>query len=68
MPFKILLVVLIVMLPMIPTFWAIIDIPKRRFASRAKKIIWFAVVATLPFFGAMLYIFIARRSTEPVNV
>jgi len=67
MPLKILMVVLILTLPMIPTFWAIVDIPKRRFPSRSRKIAWFAVVATFPCIGGMLYIIFARRNTEPLN-
>ena len=67
MPFKILIVVLILTLPMVPTFWAIFDIPKRRFPTRARKVIWFALVATFPFFGAVFYILFARRTTEPLS-
>jgi hypothetical protein len=67
MPFKILLVAIGLLLPMAPTFWAILDIPKRRFSSTRKKLIWFLVVATLPFVGAVLYIAMARRHTDPLQ-
>jgi hypothetical protein len=67
MPFKILLVVIGLLLPMAPTFWAILDIPKRRFSSTRKKLVWFLVVATLPFVGAVLYIATARRHTDPLQ-
>ncbi len=66
MPFKILLVGIILILPLLPTFWAILDIPKRRFSSYKSKMIWFLVVSTLPFVGAIFYIALARRHTEPL--
>ena len=46
----------IVIIPVIPTMWAIVDLPKRRFSSTKSKVIWFAVVSTLPCLGAILYI------------
>jgi len=54
-------------LPILPTFWAIFDIPKRRFATDKRKMIWFFTVSTLPFIGAMLYILVERRHTEPLK-
>ena len=67
MPLKILLVVVIFLIPMIPTFWALMDIPKRRFPVWKSKVIWFAVVATLPVVGALLYIFLIRHKTQPIQ-
>ncbi|MEM5790172.1 MAG: PLDc N-terminal domain-containing protein [Syntrophobacteraceae bacterium] len=67
MPLKILLLVAIFLIPMIPTFWAILDIPKRQFPTWKSKVIWFAVVSTLPVIGAMLYIFFVRRKTQPIR-
>ncbi len=67
MPIKILIVIAVLAIPLIPTFWAILDIPKRRFKTPKSKILWFALVSTLPFFGALFYIAIGRRSTEPLT-
>lgn len=67
MPLKILAVAALVCLPLVPTFWAILDIPKRQFSSPRKKAVWFAVVSTFPFVGAMFYIALARRHTEPIS-
>ena len=67
MPLKLLILVAIFVLPLVPTFWAIQDIPRRRFATPRKKLTWFAVVSTLPFLGAMLYLLIARRNTQPAE-
>ena len=66
-PLNILIVLVIVIVPIIPTFWAIMDLPKRRFSSTTSKVIWFAVVSTLPCLGATLYILLARRNTQPEN-
>jgi hypothetical protein len=68
MPFKVLVVMVLLIIPIVPTFWAILDIPKRRFSSTRKKILWFLTVATLPFVGAICYIVLARRHTEPLNI
>jgi hypothetical protein len=65
MPLKLLVLAVVFALPLMPTFWAIRDIPRRRFTSPRKKLAWFAVVATLPFLGAVLYVLIARRHTQP---
>jgi hypothetical protein len=67
MPVKILLVIIILIIPLAPTFWAIMDIPRRRFSSSRAKVIWFAVVTTLPFLGAMIYILLVRRRTQPIE-
>lgn len=60
---RIILLVALLFLPLIPTFWAILDIPRRKFASTKMKIIWFLTVSTLPFFGAVFYFLLARRHT-----
>jgi len=65
-PLKLLIVIAIVILPFIPTYWAIMDLPKRRFSSTKSKFIWFAVVSTLPCLGATLYFLLARRKTQPI--
>lgn len=63
---NLLILIVILFLPVIPTLWAIVDLPKRRFSSTKSKVIWFAVVATLPMLGALLYFILARRNTEPL--
>ena len=68
MPVKIVLMVMVLLLPMAPTFWAILDIPKRRFSSTRKKVLWFFVVATLPFLGAIFYLTFVRRHTHPQEI
>ena len=67
MQFKLLLLAVILIIPLIPTFWAILDIPKRQFSSTRKKIMWFFAVATLPFLGAVFYITLGRRHTQPLE-
>ncbi|MBP8644863.1 MAG: PLDc N-terminal domain-containing protein [Syntrophobacteraceae bacterium] len=68
MPLKLLLVIAIFLLPLVPTFWAILDVPRRRFPSPKKKVVWFVTVSTLPFLGAVLYLLIARRHTSPMEI
>ncbi|NSW86600.1 MAG: PLDc_N domain-containing protein [Syntrophobacteraceae bacterium] len=63
---ELVIVLAILTIPLIPTFWAILDIPRRRFSSTRTKIIWFAAVSTFPFIGAMFYIIFGRRRTEPL--
>lgn len=60
---KIIILLALLSIPLIPTFWAILDIPKRKFPSTGKKIVWFLTVATLPFIGAVFYIIFVRRNT-----
>lgn len=64
---KLILVALILITPLIPTFWAIFDIPKRQFPSSRSRLIWFAVVSTLPCIGAICYFIFGRRSTLPIT-
>ncbi|MHC1726791.1 MAG: PLD nuclease N-terminal domain-containing protein [Syntrophobacteraceae bacterium] len=67
MLFKIIVLVLIFLIPLIPTFWAILDIPRRRFPSTKSKMIWFAVVSTLPCVGGIFYFLLGRRQTQPIG-
>ena len=67
MPVKILAAVIVFTLPIAPTFWALLDIPKRSFRSTGRKVAWFLVVSTLPCIGAIIYILIARRDTQPIE-
>ena len=65
-PVKMLILLVIFLIPLIPTLWAIVDLPRRRFSRTRWKVIWFALVATLPVLGAILYFALARRHTEPL--
>ncbi len=65
MPVKLLVLAILFILPMVPTFWAIVDIPKRRFSTRKKKIGWFVLAASVPCVGGLAYLLFVRRHTEP---
>ncbi len=65
---QIIILLVLLAIPMIPTFWAILDIPKRRFTTPKGKILWFVTVSTLPCIGAVLYILFGRRHTEPIEM
>ena len=63
---KVVLLATAFVIPLIPTFWAIMEIPRRRFPSARSKVIWFAVVSTLPCIGAIFYFLMGRRHTQPL--
>ncbi len=65
MALQMILLLIILAIPLIPTFWAILDIPKRRFQTSRSKVLWFLTVSSLPCIGALLYIAFGRRHTEP---
>jgi hypothetical protein len=43
-------------------------LPRRRFASLKSKVLWFALVSTLPCLGAIIYILLGRRYTQPALI
>ena len=57
---RILILIVLLLLPVLPTIWAIRDIAHKSFSSLKTKVIWFAVVTFLPPIGALIYIFIGR--------
>ncbi len=58
---KILILAFIFLLPMIPTFWAIVDVANRPFRDFQTKVIWFAIVTLMPVIGALIYFFYGRK-------
>lgn len=66
-PEKIIILLVLLSIPLMPTFWAILDIPRRKFSSTRSKIVWFLIVSTLPLVGTMFYIIFARRHTTPLD-
>ena len=63
---NLLIVAVMVIVPVIPTLWAIVDVPRRRFPSTKSKVIWFVAVTSLPCLGAILYLLLVRRNTQPL--
>ena len=57
---RILLLMILLLLPMVPTIWAIRDVAYRRFPSFKAKVIWFIVVTLVPVLGALVYIVAGR--------
>ncbi len=55
------LVVLILVLPMVPTFWAIFDVAHRDVGSLKKKALWGAFVVFVPCLGGLVYLIFGRR-------
>jgi hypothetical protein len=54
-------ILLILILPIVPTFWAIIDVAYREFASIKTKALWGVFVVLVPCIGGIVYLLIGRR-------
>jgi len=57
---NLLIVIVILLLPLVLTFWAIRDVAYGQFPTRKTKYIWFAVVSLLPGLGALAYLLAGR--------
>ncbi len=55
------LILLMLILPIVPTFWAIIDVAYREFASIKIKALWGVFVVLVPCIGGIVYLLIGRR-------
>ncbi|MCK4485968.1 MAG: PLDc_N domain-containing protein [Desulfobacterales bacterium] len=55
------LMVLILLLPMVPTFWAIVDVAHRDFGTLKKKALWGAFIVFVPCLGGLVYLIFGRR-------
>ncbi len=55
---------LLVWLPMLPTFWSIWDIWNHAFASPRRKAGWLIFVVLLPVIGGLVYIFRGRSEAR----
>lgn len=55
------LLILMLLLPMVPTFWAIIDVAYRDFGSMKKKALWGMFVVFIPCLGGLIYLIFGRR-------
>ncbi|NVL89849.1 MAG: PLDc_N domain-containing protein [Desulfobacterales bacterium] len=53
--------IVILLLPIIFTFWAIIDLAHRDFASIKKKALWGIFVVFVPYIGGPVYLIFGRR-------
>ena len=55
------LMLLMLLLPMVPTFWAIVDIAYRDFSTLKKKALWGALIVFVPCLGGLVYLILGRR-------
>jgi Mg2+/citrate symporter len=62
----ILLIILIFLLPMVPTFWAIVDMAHRDFGTLKKKALWGVFVICVPCLGGLVYLIFGRRQGKRV--
>lgn len=51
--------ILFVALPMAITIWALIDAIKSDFKQDINKLVWIIVIICFPFFGGIIYYFLA---------
>jgi len=58
---KWILLLLILLLPMIPTFWAIIDLFKVQTRAIYTKFFWLMFVIFIPCLGGLCYLLFGRR-------
>ncbi|MBE9580491.1 MAG: PLDc_N domain-containing protein [Proteobacteria bacterium] len=54
------LILLMLILPMVPTFWAIVDLAHRDFGTLRKKALWGVFVVFLPCLGGLVYLIFGR--------
>jgi len=52
------------LIPIIFTFWAIIDLAQRDFASIKKKALWGIFVVFVPYIGGPVYLIFGRRQKK----
>ena len=62
----ILLIILIFLLPMVPTFWAIVDMAHRDFGTLKKKALWGVFVICVPCLRGLVYLIFGRRQGKRV--
>lgn len=55
-----LILVSAILIPMLVTLWALIDVIRSEFIKDINKLIWIIVILCVPFVGAVLYFFLAR--------
>ena len=61
------LILLILILPIVPTFWAIIDVAYREFPSIKTKALWGVFVVFVPCIGGIVYLIIGRRQGTKIK-
>jgi hypothetical protein len=61
------LALVLFLLPMVPTFWAIVDVAYRDFGSVRKKAIWGVFVVVVPCLGGIVYLIFGRRQGKRIT-
>ncbi len=54
------LAILILVLPLVPTFWGIVDVAHRDFGTLRKKALWGMFVVFVPCLGGLIYLIFGR--------
>ena len=58
--------VLILLIPIGLTIWALIDAIKSNFQKDINKLVWIIVIVGMPFFGGILYFLIGSKQKSVV--
>lgn len=59
--------IIIVLLPMAPTFWSIWDIWTHSFASYQKRVTWLIIVIFIPVIGGIIYLIFGWKQARLNN-
>ncbi|MDL1973674.1 MAG: PLD nuclease N-terminal domain-containing protein [Deltaproteobacteria bacterium] len=54
-------IIILLLIPMLPTLWAVTDIAYKDFGSLQRKALWGVLVVLLPCIGGIIYFFFGRR-------
>lgn len=64
---KLILILILLVTPILPTLWAIRDIAHKSFRSQKTKVLWGMFVVFLPVIGGITYIVFGRRQATKVD-
>lgn len=65
---KLALLALAALVPILPNLWSIRHAYWREFPSLNEKLIWLVVAVFVPVFGGLAYVFFGRKRGEKPNV
>lgn len=57
--------IVIMLIPMLPTFWSIYNIWNSTFPRPEARMLWLVFVIFVPVIGGIVYIFTGRRNAVP---
>lgn len=61
------LAIVILLVPMVPTFWAIVDLAYKNFGTLKRKALWGLFVVLVPCLGGIVYLIFGRRQGKKIT-